>query len=253
MRGDGPRRSGFNRWVVSPLNIILAVATILLLVGEAVKMVPAAVHAMVDKQIAEIRSVDAVSLFHSFGRDLDSHSCNWQMECVVNPAAVAAVGSAARVTGDQEKDLALERMEARRAAEGVKQPVLGSIKHAVLGTPHALYVTARQIWFAGGWAKGMLLACTMFYLLFWGRFGRKPGDNGQSAVFMLLWLPAIVSLEVQVIQWIVGGVYRGVHTLLAEILVLTGYAGGIRVAAELREAWKSPREVHEAINVIRNV
>jgi hypothetical protein len=262
-RSEHAKRSRFHRFVLAPLNIVLITVTVLVILGEGLSTVPETARANVRHQIEEIRSVDARSLFASFGKDIRSHTCNWQMECSVNtdattnPVEPTTMGNplvAAQRSGtDIDERQALERMQAREADRSVQRPVLPRIEHDLLGVPHALFATVRQIWLAGAWATGMILACTMFYAMFWLKFGRKPSDDGQSLLFMLLWLPAIVSLLVQLVQAIATVLFHGVHYILAEIVVLATYAGGIRLAAEMRDLWKSPHEIHEAVNVIRNV
>jgi hypothetical protein len=81
-----PRRySRFHRCVLSPLNILFVIVPVLCLADDLVVRPAESARTKVEHQLRQIRSVDANSLLSYFGKDLYSHTCNWRLQCTLNP------------------------------------------------------------------------------------------------------------------------------------------------------------------------
>lgn len=90
----------FRRYVLAPASILLTIAYVLSFVGEVRETMhkrheehPAesepsvwvGMRDSVDRQLQQIRGVDARSLAGSFSRDLDTHDCSWRFQCKERP------------------------------------------------------------------------------------------------------------------------------------------------------------------------
>jgi hypothetical protein len=123
--------------------------------------------------------------------------------------------------------------------------------HTIFGLPRALNFAVGEIKSAGGWAVVMFLACGLLYLLL--TFAAARDAAPLFAFVMIMVAPIVITYMVQFVQYVAGGLFYGVSWVLGECVLLLAYAGGLGLLLALPHIYKAPREVIEAVEVIRNV
>lgn len=279
-------RGPFRRFVVAPATIIATILYVYFFFGEVRQKLHEleearpqpplvlAIQQTVGYQVQQIRNVDALSLGGTYGSDLHNHNCNWHLECTtIEPEKPFVLPKddcwscqtlnkpSGQTVEDRDLQAAISRLTAPKPPPPRDFIFLGPIPvptfHTIFGTPRALAVTISRIWCAGGWAVGMFLVCTLFYILVWRLLTRKDESDG-AALYTLLLLaaaPVSIPLLVQSVQWAATGIFDGISWVLCGIVLFGLYVGGLGLSlwVAVPHIYKAPHEIAEAAEIIRRV
>jgi hypothetical protein len=133
--------------------------------------------------------------------------------------------------------------------------------HTLLGIPRATFVTIRAILKAGPWAITIFLACGILYfgvgaplitILLRDR-GKKDWDALPLTVIVLLFVsPIAVPILVGGVQSAAAALGNAVSWMVGLLAIVATWSAAIGVLVGIPHVWKSPREVKEALQVIRH-
>ena len=188
-------------------------------------------HAAVDRQAAELAKVKPFELLEVLYKTLEGTNCDWRFHCVERP--------------DQSEDLPIFQSGTFPIPTG----------HTICGTPHALKAMVGTIVDSGFWAVLMFAACTVIWVALWLWMMRTNLAMHPLIPFpMIVCSPIAITLMVWCVQWVGQLVLTWIGwwpvTLAAYV---AAWGGAVAVIVALPHAWKTPHELHEAVEGLRKI
>ncbi len=261
------KQTPFRRFVLAPVSLIATVLYVCFFVSEVIEhfhhtatesepktSLLEQMQEGVNHQLSQIRSVNADFLTGSYIADLDTYDCTWYLHCRLRNDDAQAAAEAARDCPTCPQWLSRFHLATPPPQLVIPfGPFPVPTFHLIFGTPHALAVLVQNVWHAGFWAVVMFLTCTVIHFALFRLLFTKDGFNPILFVMMFLTAPLIITVLVQIIQWIATGLFNGVSWAIGELVLVVAYSSALSIVVALPHIWKAPREVIEAAEVIRNV
>jgi hypothetical protein len=201
-------------------------------------------RAEVAGQAAELEKVKPFTLLDVMYTTLEGTKCDWLFHCVeIQVQTVMWHGAAIPKAQDVQPIL----------VPGDSFPI--PTAHTIRGTPHALKAMVVSIGKAGFWAVLMFAACTVLWVALWVWMMRTDHViHPYLPYLMIVCTPLAITVMVWCVQWVGQLMLTWIGwwpvTLAAYV---AAWSGAIAVIVGLPHAWKTPHELHEAVEGLRKI
>ena len=245
--------------VGSTFRIACLVIYLVFLVGEGVKFAgevrrgeiqpsvaayKESMRAAVARQAAELEKVKPFILLDVMYTTLEGTKCDWRFHCVEIP-----------VQWIMWNGQLIQKAQPAPAilVPGDAFPI--PTAHTICGMPHALKAMVVSIGKAGFWAVLMFAACTALWIALWVWMMRSNHViHPYLPYLMIVCTPLAITVMVWCVQWVGQLVLTWIGwwpvTLAAYV---AAWSGAIAVIVALPHAWKTPHELHEAVEGLRKI
>jgi hypothetical protein len=210
---------------------------------------PRAMGAATQRQLEQLKRVDAKALTSVFFTTVESTNCTWLFQCTPPPPVVHSLSP----NWDPAKGL--QHFMDPKPAEPRLLYHPGWIIYLpsaqlIKGTPHALKEMAKKIWCVGGWAVAMFLSCTVIWLAaIW--LAANDGKGLLIAYLMLLGSVFAISLMVTAVQSVSEYMLMKVGSVMGQLVILAPYVAAIALVFEFLHVVELWHKLIEALSVTR--
>jgi hypothetical protein len=188
----------------------------------------------------DVKKVDAIRLGRVYTETLDKTDCTWLFVCherVIEPNSWVTY-------------------KGYRMGMHLPEPPFTTMViptgRTIRGTPHALGRMAAAIVRAGGWAIAMFLACTVIWIALFGLV--VLSDTGSKTMLpsmMPMGSPLFIPLLVWCVQWAAVAAMDRLGWAVALAAHVAAYSSALAVLVGIRHVWKTPHELRELTEVLR--